>query len=481
MERKYKNISIGTFKCQDHTDMNIKYFLPNNNREKVVLCEECLKEGASSKKFYLDKLDITTYVEKAVTCMEGYKKIMKASKGKSKKKTATTFGMLYDEENETIKRVKEVLEAEKGRLEYCYDKLLSDLRSVIKAEKEKALAAIDSQIETIEQNFYYYRAKVMRYFPEQQEENENEQEDEEKEDDFEYDIVYSMRKCTSTEMLNKMIKNVNDDLDDLIVFNIYQKDENRRLAMKKAIKVLEDNLKSLINAKPVFSISDDVIHSLKMGVEYFLEDRVKIEKPIRALRLSNCYFDSKILTTMKQHDQVKELVDLNTHGNMMQLAYRGSLHGMNGPTFHYMVGRSTPTLALVKTVSGKIFGGFTDGFWSPKPAMKNSMFSGVWKTTFRPGSKSFLFSLDSGVKIHLDPSKKEKAIYIDRQYGPCFGNEDLWIIPSADDNPVTNKIVIKHGVYSSPDDTSFVSKFLGEKPEDNDYVVQDIEVFNFFF
>lgn len=470
-----EDLDFGSFYCLDHPKCEVVYFLPNNNREKVMLCYQCDAESENSSK-YLDKLKPHEYIEKVASFRKAYRTLLDNTKGKKSKKTPKAFGMYYDEEAEALKKVKDALEAEKGRIEYCFDKLMSDLRALVKSAKEKALKEIDAQLEAVEKNFYYYRAKVIRYFPE------GEDEEEEPEDiieDPKREFLSAIKRCADTNDLNKFIKDVNDDLDDLIIYSIYQKDDNRKLAMKKAITALEKHLLTLSEAKPRFKLADDSLSNLKGSLEDFLKDTVVIEKPIHTLRIANCYFDSNILTTMKQHDQIREWVDLSKYGSIIQLAYRASRDGFTPLAFHLCVGDATPTLVLVKTTGGRIFGGFSDISWSPRIVSKYHLIRGAWESAYRTSFNSFVFCLDTLMKVPIDLSQRDYAIYVDRGKWPCFGR-DLLIEKFPDG---TNRVTLKLGeVYNMPEkDFDLTGAFLGKHPEEREHKIEEIEVFNFFF
>ena len=55
----------------------------------------------------------------------------------------------------------------------------------------------------------------------------------------------------------------------------------------------------------------------------------------------------------------------------LKLIFRGSFHGFKGKNFHSCCDNKGPTLTLVKTEKGEIFGAFTDIPWQSHGEYKN--------------------------------------------------------------------------------------------------------------
>jgi len=83
------------------------------------------------------------------------------------------------------------------------------------------------------------------------------------------------------------------------------------------------------------------------------------------------------------------------------------------------------TLALIKSTTGYIFGGYTSVPWS-------SSGSGQYKTD----STAFLFTLTnpSYTPLKLNVTNSATAVYHTSGYGICFGSSDIQVSDSSNTN-----------------------------------------------
>jgi len=140
-----------------------------------------------------------------------------------------------------------------------------------------------------------------------------------------------------------------------------------------------------------------------------------------------------------------------------RLLWRGSIHGFAASTFHSKCDNQGPTLTVIRTTTGYIFGGFNDQNWTS---------SCTWSTVGSP----WLFSLTSG-NLKLVYSTRERC-YGGSRYGPTFGTgHDIYIADSCNSNTSN---------YCSPcsfrrvDGGSYPNTLLAGS---NNFTVSEIEVF----
>jgi hypothetical protein len=104
----------------------------------------------------------------------------------------------------------------------------------------------------------------------------------------------------------------------------------------------------------------------------------------------------------------------------LELLYRGSRDGFEAATFHRMCDGHSPTLTIVLSDRGWIFGGYTTLVWTSR---------GEWPLD--PGLKSFLFTIgnpDNPSPRLFKQSRPADSIYTAPGYGPTFGGgHDLHI------------------------------------------------------
>jgi len=94
--------------------------------------------------------------------------------------------------------------------------------------------------------------------------------------------------------------------------------------------------------------------------------------------------------------------------NFSVLIYLASRHGFQSLNFHQNCDFRGPTITLVQTTTGQIFGGFTRQNWQSTDNL-----------LYLADEEAFLFSVDKQQKFSV--VKKEKAILNHRKYGPMFG------------------------------------------------------------
>ena len=94
--------------------------------------------------------------------------------------------------------------------------------------------------------------------------------------------------------------------------------------------------------------------------------------------------------------------------------YRATVNGFQAAQFHALCNDKGPTLSLIRTTAGHIFGGFTTISWDSSNGYKND-------------THSFLFSVDKQIKFPIVNSFGN-AINCTSSYGPTFGSGcDLYV------------------------------------------------------
>ena len=97
---------------------------------------------------------------------------------------------------------------------------------------------------------------------------------------------------------------------------------------------------------------------------------------------------------LQGNKETKMLSDWLGTPQFFELVYRASWHGFSGKKFHEHCDGIPNTLVLIRTEQGKTLGGFTTPPWnSDKKWMPD------------PDLKSFLFSIDEGMKFPLKADK----------------------------------------------------------------------------
>ena len=124
--------------------------------------------------------------------------------------------------------------------------------------------------------------------------------------------------------------------------------------------------------------------------------------------------DSRIVQDASHKEALGRWLAEEGQGGQPQLLYRASEHGWGGAQFHAQCDNQGPTLTVIKSTGGYIFGGYADQAWNS---------SNNWQAS----PKAFLFALHchSGLgptKMAQSGSYPQHAMYNHSSYGPTFGN-----------------------------------------------------------
>ncbi len=142
-------------------------------------------------------------------------------------------------------------------------------------------------------------------------------------------------------------------------------------------------------------------------LQYFLLDKYIKFDP---------FVGSSILTS-HMHGVLTTMLQGLPKSDTPRLLYQASQHGLAVKTFHEKCDNQGPTVVLLKSDDGLIFGGYTELSWDSLSGDKY-------------GVHAFLFQLDpdkvAGSKFIIR-SKPEQAIHCSSKYGPIFGDSDLAI------------------------------------------------------
>jgi hypothetical protein len=148
------------------------------------------------------------------------------------------------------------------------------------------------------------------------------------------------------------------------------------------------------------------------------------------------------------------------------LLHRASIQGFQASTFHQRCDNQGPTLVLVKSANGHIFGGVNFIPWTS-----------VTAGSYASSNNNFLFALKDGHHRH-DPalfritqnSNAQCAVYNNPGYGPTFGSGfDMRICDNP--NSTTSSYSNLGNTYTGPGASQ--STLAGE----NQFLVADYEVF----
>jgi hypothetical protein len=115
------------------------------------------------------------------------------------------------------------------------------------------------------------------------------------------------------------------------------------------------------------------------------------------------------------------------------LLFRGSRDGWSAKIIHSKIDGQGPTITIIKTQKGKIFGGFASVSWESN-ATKHYYNGSAYvehSKNYKPDKNTFLFSVDLAIKNSRNLSEEYGYIVCRSDYGPIFGDHDLYVPADA--------------------------------------------------
>jgi hypothetical protein len=105
----------------------------------------------------------------------------------------------------------------------------------------------------------------------------------------------------------------------------------------------------------------------------------------------------------------------------LTLLYSGSTHGWEISKFHELCDEKGPTITVMKSKAGRVFGGFAMQSWDSETG------------DFKADEKAFIYSIDRKQIYRVIDA--QKALYCSSGWGPCFG----WCALGLGGDPLNNE------------------------------------------
>lgn len=157
----------------------------------------------------------------------------------------------------------------------------------------------------------------------------------------------------------------------------------------------------------VSSLVDEMHETLGKSLKQKIIEVQSVIKPWRS-PYSTEDFNTKIIDPSEGLSFFRKSLENITKDPEFYLLFRGSSNGFSASEFHKSCDNRGPTIVLVETIEGKIFGGFASVPWEAS-----------WKTC-KADEKAFLFSWDHK-EIYRQTQNFESALCFDHTCGPIFG------------------------------------------------------------
>ena len=466
--------------CSEHAQP-IQSVVPNNLNPKNVLCYSCYNDQNE-----FSRIPVEAYIERCAQAQSEYTNLVT----NVKKKLPKALKEVTELEAEAVKQLREYFEGQKGHIDYLFDKLQSDLRGILKVEKEKLIQQLEEQVKALERNFTYYNLKLAKY-------DTSDPPEPVSIEAARKEVLDTLDKIKNGLKFQEWVKDTNEDIEDLVIYSKFKSDENKMKGVARCLKFLSQQIQAQTKIRPVLSFNEDSLLKIKESIEEVFNSSVGFENPIRELSISSFFFESELVSSPKDFEFIRNLIDKDGTAHIIQCVYT-SKKGAQLYDLISAIGRFSKTLILFRTPYS-IIGGYTDKSWKRVPNPKfyhreyinyndynsylqnksepKSQYLDAWKES----SKSFLFDLDEKQVLKIKPEKTGFAMWCpgDLNKGLQFGLGDLFFLNNG---PASLKVTmdpgkVYHPLLNKDKSAQILESFAGGEKKRTEVVVDYLEAF----
>ena len=204
--------------------------------------------------------------------------------------------------------------------------------------------------------------------------------------------------------LNLSFMNITDDIINLSI-------KKKEFAGDEKYDKLLDIMKSLINEIKELKSENK---KMKEQIDELTKFKLEIEEERREKKKYYSLKDSNILNDPEKIKMISDWINPNKKIIYNQI-YKATRDGGTGKNFHSHCDNKGPTLTLINSTNGYIFGGFISISWE-----------GPENWTYKSNDDSaFIFSINNKIKYPIQD--KSSVIYNQINYGPDFGSNDIFL------------------------------------------------------
>ena len=265
----------------------------------------------------------------------------------------------------------------------------------------------------------------------------------------EIDIEFNLKEkaIKKEEMIDKLYSLVNSLIED------------NKLIKDELTKKNNELNNEIIHLKEELKNKDNEIINIKKELELIKKEIFKTKKD------KNFFDESIIIQNLEEKSNLISWISEKGKIKSINLLYRATRDGDNYESFYNKCSNKGPTLSLIKTKSGRRFGGFSFVEWSDKIGTKRLT-----------DKNAFLYSLDNMKKYNILKPELAVCCYSDHSSFLTYGNNaDLCGIFLFNNflNEKKGNENHKSRVYNVTSDYCL----SGE----NTFKVEEVEVFNITF
>ena len=401
---------------RNHLYNKLNYFCKTHNKLCCASCIAKIKGKGDGQHSDCDVCNIDEIKEE------------KKKKIKENIKLLEELSIKFNENFNNINKIYEEINENKENLKLEIQNIFTKIRNILNNREDELLLNVDK-----EYNNLFFKGGIMK--------------DIEKLPNI---IRLSLEKCKNIDKINNIYKLQNECIE---IENHIEK-----------INIINSNINDIYNSKNIKIKFIPVENELNEFI-----DHIKNFGKIKSI--NNNYFKLNLLnlsSIIKDDINSVNLIynwieeSINKKGIEWELIFKMSENGTKSSDFHKYCDNKGPTLTLIKTTKGKIFGGFTPLSWKNEGFLIKDL-----------NNQTFIFSLNLKKKYKL-VNENSDGIFCFDIFGPNFGGFYFWL-----------KKNMKIGeLYSNKINNLFFddnSKKKGNEGEYESFEVDDFEVYKVMY
>jgi predicted nucleic acid-binding Zn-ribbon protein len=428
--------------CPLHSTEEIKRIDLEFGSEKELYCIECLLSVKDPVSLGGQLKPLDEFIEVAAKYYDSHRKRITNSI-----ETPSEYLDVLSRQTENLEVVSKQIEDEKKRVQLKFDELTQDFLKIIKTKKDEYFHVLDKQLFNYRYAYIFFEKQLRKAYP--------------KEDDISLfptkdELVSKLSKLQNATQLLAFVKNLKEDLNESKISSgdmEWLTPEEARIILIKNISKKLDTIKNktptlidpeadVTKAKEDFEKAFSGITDKLFNLSNEIEDVIHGEWPKSSL--------------LKAADfaQIKKWLEKEFQNKKWKLIFKGTKDGQNATAFHKNCNNKGPTVTVIKSKAGKIFGGFLDKAWASTNNYVNT-------------SRSFLFSITAKAKYEQNSGYNTYGAYDYSSYGPSFGGgHDIYL---ANDWTTNSNYCNRHS-FNFPDNTTLTGGY--------NFTVEEVEVFS---
>jgi len=429
--------------CPIHPTEEIKRIDVEFGQEKEIYCIECLLSLRDPTSVGAQLKPLNEFIDIAAKFYESNRKRISNNVD-----TPDEYLEILSRQSENLEAISKKIEDEKKRVQLKFDELIQDLVKIVNTKRDEYFHLLDKQLFNYRYAYIFFEKQLRKAYP--------------KADDLNLfptkeELSAKLGKLQNATQLMAFVKSIKEDIHESKLFGgemEWLTPEEARIILIKNLSKKLDGYKS---KSPTLIDPEADINKIKQEFEKAItkvtDDMFNLQNEIEDVAQGDGP-KSSIIKSQDFH-MIKKWLEKEFSNRKWKLLFRGSKDGHKSSSFHEKCNNKGPTVTIIKSKAGKIFGGFLDLPWRSSNTYLNT-------------KRAFLFSVTEKKKCPMiSDSYSGNAACDYPNYGPTFGGgHDIYLAADW----TTNQNYCNKNSYDIGDCNSFAGGY--------NFTVEEVEVYS---